>query len=103
MNRTIKFANVCFPALIALMLIIAAVPTVTTQAAPKNRHEFVFSGSPDPALNRFVSTAGVDTGDCSDFAQPCRTINYAINQSLAGDTIGVMEGVYIEPVHLLFF
>jgi hypothetical protein len=48
----------------------------------------------DSSLNRFVALTGVDTGNCSDYANPCLTINHAIGQAIAGDTIGVAEGTY---------
>jgi len=35
----------------------------------------------------FVSVSGVDTGDCSNPATPCRTINYAFGQTSAGGEI----------------
>ena len=51
-------------------------------------------GATDASLDRFVATIGVDTGNCSDSANPCSTMNYAIGQAIAGDTIGVAEGTY---------
>ncbi|HKZ68544.1 MAG TPA: choice-of-anchor Q domain-containing protein, partial [Anaerolineales bacterium] len=46
------------------------------------------------ATTRFVATTGVDTGNCSSSASPCLTINYAIGQAAAGDTIKVAIGLY---------
>jgi hypothetical protein len=43
---------------------------------------------------RYVSTAGSDTGDCSSSAASCLTINYAIGQAIADDTIFVAVGTY---------
>jgi hypothetical protein len=45
---------------------------------------------------RFVSPTGSDVGDCS--VNPCKTIGYAIGQSLSGDTIHIAAGTY--PEHL---
>lgn len=46
---------------------------------------------------RYVSTSGSDTlNDCTDSANACATIAYAINQSNAGDTIEIAAGTYTE-------
>jgi hypothetical protein len=45
-------------------------------------------------ITRYVSTSGTDTGNCSSSGSPCRTIQYAVNQSTAGDTIKVAAGTY---------
>ena len=47
-------------------------------------------------FDRFVSTIGSDTSNCTDSAHPCRTIVYAIGQSNAYDTIHVAAGIYAE-------
>ena len=44
--------------------------------------------------DRYVSTTGSDTGDCSSPGSPCLTITYAISQSVAGDAIHVAAGTY---------
>jgi hypothetical protein len=46
--------------------------------------------------NRYVANGGSDVGDCS--VNPCATIQYAVNQSSAGDTINVAAGAYTENV-----
>lgn len=86
MNRTSKLVNIVLSALIALIVSLSTMPVVVARA--------VSSTAPDPALTRFVSPSGVDTGDCSDHLNPCLTINYAISQVSDGETIGVEEGVY---------
>lgn len=55
---------------------------------------------------RYVSPSGVDSGDCRDLSQPCRTIQYAINKANSGDIIKVAQGVYsydalVDPCHFL--
>jgi hypothetical protein len=50
------------------------------------------------ATNRSVAPGGSDTGDCS--GSPCLTIQYAISQSVAGDTINVAAGTYNEQVQI---
>ncbi|MEO8457785.1 MAG: hypothetical protein ABI559_08240 [Chloroflexota bacterium] len=45
-----------------------------------------------------MATTGADVGDCSNIITPCLTINYAISQSAASDTINVGPGTYAENV-----
>lgn len=55
--------------------------------------------TPSPADNgRYVSTLGADVGTCGAFAAPCRTINYAVSQAVAGEKIHVAPGTYPEMV-----
>ncbi len=49
-------------------------------------------------IDRWVSITGADTSDCSIEANSCLTINYAIGQSAASDTIHVAAGTYPEKV-----
>ncbi len=56
---------------------------------------FAASAAASP-VTRFVSTHGVDTGDC--LLTPCRTIGYAVAQAAPGDTIEVGAGTYPESV-----
>ena len=54
---------------------------------------------PAGALDRYVSPAGVDVPGCVDPVAPCRTIQYAIDESAAsGDTIHAASGDYVENV-----
>jgi len=46
------------------------------------------------AADRYVAETGVDTGDCTDPLNSCLTLQYAIDQSAAGDTINVASGTY---------
>jgi hypothetical protein len=48
------------------------------------------------AAIRSVAPSGSDTGDC--IASPCHTIQYAVNQAAAGDTVMVATGTYAESV-----
>ncbi len=48
------------------------------------------------AATRSVTSAGVDSGDCS--TTPCATISYAVGKSSAGDTITVGPGNYRDGV-----
>ena len=52
-----------------------------------------------PADNgRYVATTGTDTGTCKASASPCRTVNYAVSQATAGETVHVAAGSYPELV-----
>ncbi len=46
------------------------------------------------ASTRLVSPTGTDTGNCT--VNPCKTIGYAIGQSVSGDIISVAAGTYAE-------
>ena len=48
------------------------------------------------ATTRHVSPTGSDSGNCT--ANPCKTIGYAIGQSVSGDTIDIASGTYSEHV-----
>lgn len=46
------------------------------------------------ATVRYVAATGTDTGNCTSATTPCRTIQYAVNQSSSGNFILVAQGVY---------
>ena len=48
------------------------------------------------ATTRYVATQGIDAGNCS--SAPCRSVQYTVGQSVAGDTIIVASGTYKESV-----
>ncbi len=50
------------------------------------------------ATIRYVNGGGSDSGNCSNSAAPCATIQYAINNSAAGDEIRVAQGTYTETI-----
>ena len=52
------------------------------------------------ATTRHVETTGADSGDCASASAPCKTITYALTQSVAGDTISVAAGEYDELVRI---
>ena len=51
------------------------------------------SYNPDDTI-RYVASTGNDNSDCRNPLSPCRSIQYAVNQSDNGDTILVAEGTY---------
>lgn len=53
---------------------------------------------PVSSTPRFVNPFGTDSGDCSSNGSACSTIAYAITQALAGDTIVISAGTYLESL-----
>nr|AGC72456.1 hypothetical protein [uncultured bacterium A1Q1_fos_493] len=49
---------------------------------------------------QFVATTGTDTGACTDSAQPCKTITYALSQAVDGGEIRVAAGLYPELIQV---
>jgi hypothetical protein len=49
---------------------------------------------------QFVAPSGTDTGSCTDSAQPCKTINYALSQAVDGAEMRVAAGVYPEFIQV---
>jgi len=45
---------------------------------------------------RHVATSGTDVGDCLSSASPCRTIQFALDQSTPFETIKVAQGIYTD-------
>ncbi len=43
---------------------------------------------------RYVAATGTDSGNCGNEQAPCRSVQYAVNQSASGDVILVAEGTY---------
>ncbi len=74
--------SVIISILTILILPVSALPVSADYSAETN------------ASTRYVATSGTDSGTCTDSATPCRTIQYAINQSASGDTIKVAAGTY---------
>jgi len=47
-------------------------------------------------LARYVAPTGVDSGQCTAPAAPCRTLQYAIDRAANGDTINMAAGTYTD-------
>ena len=50
--------------------------------------------------DRYVSTAGSDTTDCTNPSAPCRTVDFAGLNAHPGDVLHVAAGVYTEPIQI---
>jgi hypothetical protein len=70
---------------LSLMLLALNLVWLSWQAAPPVHA--------DPGI-RYVATTGTDSGDCTDSANPCGTVQYAVDQAQADDEIRVAAGVY---------
>ncbi|MBI4786750.1 MAG: DUF11 domain-containing protein [Chloroflexi bacterium] len=48
----------------------------------------------DATPTHYVAPTGADSGDCGDSNNPCRTVQYALDQAGSGDTVKVAAGTY---------
>ena len=70
--------------------------TTKTSSVPLEEHGDQVWGFFPP--DRYVATTGIDTGACTNPSQPCRTIQYGLDQCSNGETIRIAQGVYAEQV-----
>ncbi len=78
--------------LVALIIILSLLIVFPTQGVAKGTIQST------NATTRYVAPNGNDSGSCTSPSNPCRTIQYAVNQSISGDTILVAAGTYTyEP------
>jgi hypothetical protein len=54
----------------------------------------------DPGTRYVDGATGSDDSDCSDPADPCATIGYALTQARNGDDVRVAEGTYTETLDI---
>lgn len=48
------------------------------------------------AVDRYVSTNGIDVGGCTSVGSPCRTIQFAVDAADPGDRVLVAGGIYTD-------
>src|ERR1043166_160076 len=77
----------------AYMLFIAIGLLAIASLFGVNRKASATSGT-----TRYVANGGSDVGDCS--SSSCATIQYAVNQSMAGDAISVGGGAFSENISI---
>ena len=73
------------------------IETITMNGNKNVTAEFQINEGAPFIADKWVSTTGADTATGS-YSHPYRTIQYALNHALPGQTIGVMEGTYTEGI-----
>ena len=56
--------------------------------------------SPQVVTTRYLAPTGTNSGDCTSASNPCQTIQYAVDQSTAGDELRLAEGTYSSVISL---
>ncbi len=100
--RLLAVATLALAGVLALLLILPANSPDTVQASPLESQAPPFPAgeegqgvrSPTAGTARYVATTGLDAGNCSNSAAPCRTVQYAVDMADSGDEIKVATGVY---------
>jgi hypothetical protein len=82
-----KIKLICTAPLLAIALLVALLAAAGWQAGN-------FSVANAQGIVRYASPNGVDAGDCSASASPCRTIQYAVDQAASGDEVRIAAGAY---------
>jgi len=78
--------SICFRIICVITLVIFFLKDANSASA---------RASLQTGTTRYVATSGTDTGICSTPSSPCRTIQYAVNQSASGDRILAAQGTYV--------
>jgi hypothetical protein len=65
----------------------------------------VLLSSPSAATDLYVATNGSDVGNCQVEASPCRTGQYAVNQTplAGGAVINFADGAYSGPISVSYW
>jgi predicted outer membrane repeat protein len=70
-----------------------------SQGGPRTSTRMVANITIDnPGLIRYVAKSGANTGDCTNSAAPCATIDYAVAVAQHNDQVRVATGVYTPGV-----
>jgi len=83
MARVRQIALHCFAE--ARIVLVVTLLLLTISVLGANRHQ---------ARDRYLGANGVDTGNCTSLAGPCRTFNYVDSRSASGDVVHVLPGTY---------
>lgn len=62
---------------------------------------FLFCCGEAFAVDRYMATTGVNAGNCSDSANPCLTLQYAMSKMAGGDTLFIDDGNYTSSANRL--
>src|SRR5215211_4093479 len=79
-------SSICFRILCALTFVVFLIGDANSASA---RASF------QAGTTRYIASSGSDASNCGSPSSPCRTIQYAVNQSVSGDRILVAQGTYV--------
>jgi len=86
-----KFKQLLAALFFALALTLGLLWTLTGEAMP-------VAAAPAQTTRYVDDATGNDTGDCADDNNPCKTIQYAVDQAGADDLIKVAGGTYTDTI-----
>ncbi|MFN2220651.1 MAG: hypothetical protein ACK2UA_18725, partial [Anaerolineae bacterium] len=80
--------------IVAMVWLVGGPASPAAQAMPGNRLTSA-QDDLDAGVIR-VATTGEDTAECGTEEDPCRTVQYAVDQAQPGDEIRIAAGMYTE-------